>query len=346
MAERAARFYLLLGELARTTDHRAEVFLAHKDALLAHLRDFHDELQRYTPRLRDAVYAVEATGLDRLVEHAAEADERIFRSPAERLADWRGRWAGLRSWLAPPGADQASEADRLSEATMAAIGDVLSMLRRITEARRGGVSRESQLRHLAAWFAGVGSVPAAHTLFDVAFGLGTPRHVAVAFDDPEAIGTRQSWWDAPAVELSRTLVQSGRLPGQGNGRPARLDRQAGTATRLRREQLARERRLATAAAGLADTGLADTAERAGALDDDQTQVLLRLLDIALAARTAGGPRVPLVASAHGVRLTLSPAPGAFSTVTTNAGLLHVAGYTLRVAPAGHTVARQRVAVAG
>jgi len=28
---------------------RPEVFLAHKDALLAHLRDFHLELQRYTP---------------------------------------------------------------------------------------------------------------------------------------------------------------------------------------------------------------------------------------------------------------------------------------------------------
>ena len=51
IAERAARFYHMLGDLSRTNDARPEVFLAHKDALLAHLRDFHDELQRYTPRL-------------------------------------------------------------------------------------------------------------------------------------------------------------------------------------------------------------------------------------------------------------------------------------------------------
>lgn len=48
IAERAARFYHMLGDLGRTNDVRPEAFLAHKDALLAHLRDFHDELQRYT----------------------------------------------------------------------------------------------------------------------------------------------------------------------------------------------------------------------------------------------------------------------------------------------------------
>ncbi len=122
IAERAARFYHMLGDLGRTNDVRPEVFLAHKDALLAHLRDFHDELQRYTPRLRAAVHEVEATGLDRLIEAAAEADERLFHTPVQRLEDWRRRWAGLRSWLAPPGPEQPSEADRLSDATVAAIG--------------------------------------------------------------------------------------------------------------------------------------------------------------------------------------------------------------------------------
>src|SRR6266540_4542373 len=43
IAERAARFYHMLGDLSRTNDVRPETFLAHKDALLAHLRDFHDE---------------------------------------------------------------------------------------------------------------------------------------------------------------------------------------------------------------------------------------------------------------------------------------------------------------
>jgi uncharacterized protein (TIGR02677 family) len=335
VAERAARFYHMLSDLGRTHDVRPEVFLTHKDALLTHLRDFHDELQRYTPRLREAAHEVEATGIDRLIEAAAEVDERLFATPVERLEDWRRRWAGLRSWLAPPGADTPSEADRLSGATVAAIGDVLALLRRVTEARRGGVSRESQLRHLATWFTGAGSDAAAHALFDAVFSLGGPRHVGVTHDDPEAIATRLSWWDAPAVELSRTLVQSGRAPGQGNGRPARIERSDATRQYLRERQLADERRHVEAAATLAvaDAG-GDTV-----LDDEQAAVLRRLLDIALAARTAGRAGAPIGAAALGVRLTLTPTPGRFTTVVTKAGRLHLDGYALTIT----TAARTRVA---
>ena len=116
------------------------------------------------------------------------------------------------------------EADRLQQATVSAIGDVLALLRRVTEARRGGVSRESQLRHLAAWFAGCPSEGAAHALFDAVFALRTPRHVGIAHADPEAIPARRTWWEAPAVEVSRTLVETGRSPGPGRpaaGRPRR-----------------------------------------------------------------------------------------------------------------------------
>ncbi|MET8311439.1 MULTISPECIES: TIGR02677 family protein [unclassified Micromonospora] len=338
IAERAARFYHMLGDLGRTNDVRPEAFLAHKDALLAHLRDFHDELQRYTPRLREAVHEVEATGLERLVEAAAEADERLFHTPVERLEDWRRRWRGLRSWLAPSSPEQSSEADRLGDATIAAIGDVLALLRRVTEARRGGVSRESQLRHVAAWFTQVATQEAAHALFDVVFGLGAPRHVGVAHPDPEAIASRLSWWEAPAVELSRTLVATGRAPGQGRGRPARLDRGDDRRHRLRGDQLARERRLTDAAAVLAADGVT-TGHR---LDEPQAQVLLRLLDIALAARVGGAAAVPLAAAAHGVRLTLTPTPGRFSTVSTAAGQLHLDGYELRVTAAQHTAVRREL----
>ncbi|MEV6344046.1 TIGR02677 family protein [Actinoplanes sp. NPDC051851] len=331
VAERAARFYHMLGDLGRTHDVRPEVFLSHKDALLVHLRDFHDELQRYTPRLREAVLEVEETGLERMIEAAAEADERLFTTPVERLADWRRRWTGLRSWLAPAN-DRMSEADRLSGATMAAIGDVLALLRRVTEARRGGVSRESQLRHLAAWFTGAGSDGAAHAIFDVVFGLGAPRHAGVAYADPEAIASRLSWWEAPAVELSRSLVQSGRMPGQGNGRPARIDRSDAPRRALRERQVAEERRQAGAAAGLVG---------AEVLDDDQAAALRRLLDIALAARVAGRGEAPLAAAAFGVRLTLTPCPGRFTTVPTVSGRLHLDGYRLAVTPAEHTALGRR-----
>jgi len=325
IAERAARFYAMLSDLGRTNDTRPEVFLQHKDALITHLREFHDELQRYSPRLRAGVAEVEATGVDRLVEAAAEADDRPFRTPAERLDDWHRRWQGLRDWLGAPSAG-GSEAERLAQATVGAISDVLTLLRRVTEARRGGVSRESQLRHLAAWFMAVPDVEAAHALFAATFAIEGGRHVSVAYDDPESISTRRSWWEAPAVELSRTLVQTGREPGSRNDRPAKLERDAAKRRRLRQEQLAAEQRLATAASGLAagDGGVV--------LDEPQTAVLLRLLQAALTTRVAGRA-VPLSATAHGVRLTLAPSPGAVQTVVTKTGTLHIDGHRLTVSGA-------------
>lgn len=303
MAERAARFYLLLGELARTTDHRADVFLAHKDALLTHLREFHTELLRYSPRLHAATQAVAATGVERLLELAAEADDRLFRTPGERLADWRQRWVGMVAWF---GADQPpTESDRLQQATVAAISDVLAMLRRVTEARRGGVGRESQLRHFAAWFTNTPSEAAAHALYGAVFALREPRHVGIAHDDPEEIPTRRSWWEVPAVEVSRTLLETGRSPGPG--RPAAIERNAPARHRLREKQLAEVGERRAAAEELAAGGA-----HGRVLSEAETVVLLALLDRALSARVPVRAAVRASGSAHGVRLVLAPC-GAVTT---------------------------------
>jgi uncharacterized protein (TIGR02677 family) len=317
MAERAARFYLLLGDLSRTTDSSAEVFLAHKDALLAHLREFTSELARYTPKLAAALGEVEASGVDRMVAFAASVDERIFRSPAERLVDWRHRWDGLVHWFRA----NPSEAERLQAGTVSAIAGVLALLRRVTESRRGGVSRESQLRHLAAWFTGAASDEAAHALFAATFNLGAPRHVGVVHPDAELISTRRSWWEAPPVEISRTLVETGKPPSPGA--PARVERNDASRRRLRDAQVAEQQARRAAAAALADGGVFGRT-----LDEEETELLLGLLDIAL------GARVPVSGmtsgSAYGVKLTLSPHPES-STVDTVRGRLHLDRLTLTVA---------------
>lgn len=316
MAERAARFYLLLGDLSRTTDSSAEVFLAHKDALLAHLREFTSELARYTPKLAAALGEVEASGVDRMVTFAASVDERIFRSPAERLADWRHRWDGLVHWFRA----NPSEAERLQAGTVSAIAGVLALLRRVTESRRGGVSRESQLRHLAAWFTGAASDEAAHALFAATFNLGAPRHVGVVHPDAELISTRRSWWEAPPVEISRTLVETGKPPSPGA--PARVERNDASRRRLRDAQVAEQQARRAAATALASGVYGRT------LDEEETELLLALLDIAL------GARVPVSGmtsgSAYGVKLTLSPHPES-STVDTVRGRLHLDRLTLTVA---------------
>jgi uncharacterized protein (TIGR02677 family) len=318
MANRAARFYLMLGDLSRTNDTRPEIFLAHKDALLAHMREFTSELARYSPKLAAAIDEVEAGGVDRLVEHAAEADERIFTSPAERLADWYQRWSGLRAWFRSEG---VSESDRLQAGTVSAIAAVLALLRRVTEARRGGVSRESQLRHLAAWFTGVESDDAAHALFSCAFNLAVPRHVAVTHPDPELIPTRRSWWEAPPVEISRTLVETGKSPNPGV--PGRIERNDAARRRLRARQVA-EQQAGRAAATSLTAGIDGRT-----LDEEETRVLFSLLDLALSARVPVSGVAGTSGSAYGVRLTLHPHP-ASTTVETIRGRLHLDRLALRV----------------
>jgi uncharacterized protein (TIGR02677 family) len=341
MAQRAARFYLMLGDLARTNDTRPEVFLGHKDALLTHMREFHSELSRYAPLLADAVDSVNAEGAQRVAELAAEADDSIFRGPAERVAEWRHRWAGLVQWFGAGqhGASQAghaSEAERLQDATITGIANITALLRRVTEARRGGVSRESQLRHLAQWFTSLPADGDAHALFQVVFGLGAPRHVSVGYDDPDLIPGRVSWWEAEPVALARTLVRNGRV--QGLSGPGKIQRNDEARERLRAEQLKATAQRRTAAGQLASDGVYDRV-----LDEPETQALLRLLDVALTARVpvsrfigatgpAGGTSRSgslAAGSADGVRLTLRPAPGS-TTVRTVRGRLHLDGFQLEV----------------
>jgi hypothetical protein len=142
--------------------------------------------------------------------------------------------------------------------------------------------------------------------------------------------------------VPRTPVAAGRRPGRGTARPARIERAEPGRIQLRQRQLAQERRFTEAAARLAETPIG-----AQPLDQAQTDVLLRLLDIALAGRvatatTTGGTRlVPLVAAAHGVRLTLTPDPGRFTTVPTVGGALHLDGFRLSVTRVDDVPARHR-----
>ncbi|WP_330229970.1 TIGR02677 family protein [Nocardia sp. NBC_00508] len=326
LAARAAHFYLGLGDLVRTTEITPESFLAHKDALLAHMREFSLDLARFTPRLAAAIAEIEETGVEELIARAARCDERVLLSVAERQSDWQARWDGLRIWFVASGSGESAgptEAERLREATMSAIAAVLSLLRRVTETRRGGVSRESALRHLAAWFTAAPTTDGAHALFDAVFGLGKPRHLAMEHPDADVIPAMRSWWDAPPLEISRTLAETGRPPSAGA--PARIHRNDAGIRRLREAQLDAQRARAEAARSLAS---GDLHERV--LDERETEVLLRLLD---AASTAWVPVRGTVAgttgSDSGVTLTVSEHHGS-TVVRTTRGLLHLNNRALKI----------------
>nr|WP_245973530.1 TIGR02677 family protein [Rhodococcus wratislaviensis] len=322
MAGRAAQFYLTLGDLVRTTEITPETFMSHKDALLTHMREFSSDLSRYAPKLAAAIALVEDTGVETMVTRAAASDERVFLGIEEREADWRARWAGLTHWFVGSEAG-LSESERLREGTMSAIAAVLSLLRRVTETRKGGVSRESQLRHLAGWFAATPTEDAAHALFQAVFDLGRPRHLSMVHPDADIIPDTRSWWEAQPVEISRTLAETGRPPSPGL--PARVQRNEGSVRRLREEQLTAQRLRAAAAQSLARGGVYERE-----LDEAETDVLLSLLNAALTARVPVSGRVnSSTGSENGVKLTLSPHSES-TVVRTARGRLHLDGLQVSV----------------
>jgi uncharacterized protein (TIGR02677 family) len=326
MTQRAARFYLTLNDVARTTDVSPEVFLRYKHALLAHMSEFTAELERYAPRLADAVYEVEDSGVETLLERAAGADERPMMRPAARLEDWRRRWLGLRQWFVADGHGQ-TQAAQLQGATRTAISGVIALLRQVTESTRGGVSRTTQLRHLAAWVAGAPDEQAANALVSAAFDLRSVRHLSAAHDDADQISPRSTWWDAPGVEVSVSLFRHGKRPAPGGPQPVRTQR--GAHARLREKQLAERAADREAAEALLSHGPHDRV-----LNEAEIRAVLRLLSRALQARTAVAGRLRSgTGSSDVLTLRLVPNEGG-SRLRTGNGTLHLPGFALEIKPHG------------
>ncbi|WP_405735171.1 TIGR02677 family protein [Streptomyces sp. NBC_01537] len=326
MTRRAARFYLTLNDVARTTDISPETFLRHKHTLLAHMSDFSAELERYTPRLADAVREVEDSGIETMLERVAEADERPMMRPEARREDWRRRWIGLRQWFLADGTEE-SRAAQLQGATRAAISGVIALLRQVTESRRGGVSRTTQLRHLAAWVAGAPDERAANALMAAAFDLRSARHLAGAHDDGEQISSRSTWWDAPGVEVSISLFRHGKRPPPGGPQPVRSER--GARARLKEKQLAARAAEREAATGLLEQGAHDRV-----LDEAETRAVLKLLTRALEARTVVAGRLRSATGASDVMMMRLVPNQTGSKLRTVHGTLHLPGFALELTPAG------------
>ncbi|MFD6095275.1 TIGR02677 family protein [Nocardiopsis flavescens] len=324
MGRRSAQFHVTLGEILRSTDASPDTFLKYKNALLVHMTEFMAELDRYQPRLERAVREVEETGLTTLLARAADTDERLFMDRDERLDDWRRRWSALRGWFTTEGGAPARAAE-LHAATRSATSGVIALLRQLTEARRGGVNRSTQLRHLAQWVFDTPDDGAAHALMGAAFNVRSARHLGVAHEDDEQISPNATWWDAPGVEVSVTLFRSGKAPTAGVPKPVR--RNPNARAEIRRRQVADRAADRQAAARLAEEGAHDRV-----LDEVDTRVLLRLITRALESRAVvAGLLSSATGTDEGTLVRLVPSDTG-STVRTTRGLLHLPGMRLELAP--------------
>lgn len=340
LSDRAARFYLMIGELAQAHEARPELFLRHKDLLLSHLMDFLDELQRYRPRLAAAVAAVAATGEKELVERAASVDTAVFITSDEKRERWRSHWKGIERWFVGE-RGSPSTAERLDALTAHAIADLLALLRRVMHGRRGGVSRESQLQFLARWFVDAPSEADAHALFGAAFGMRSARHLAIPHNDVDAIPSGRSWWNALPVEVSATLRAHGKPPSPGRPGPLRDNSRA--RAELLEQQRARRAAEAAAAARLAEAGITGRI-----LGEDELALLLRLLDVGLQTRGGhvsgdGPPRQAQVLADGqllGVRIRLR-AHALGITIKTSQGRLKLPDAAVEVEPVSLPASRGR-----
>lgn len=325
LAERAARFYLMIGELARVEEARPEIFVRHKDLLLAHLREFHNELQRYAPLISAAVARVQATGEDAMIDLAAQADPAPFAAPAERAARWQEHWSGLVGWFVGR-PDVPPTVERLDARTTGAIADLAALLRQVVEARRSGISRDNQLRDLAAWCWSVASDAEAAALWSAAAGMRSARHLSIALADTDAVRADRSWWAAPPVEVSTMLRVRGQAPSPGRPAPIRDDGAAQAFGRAR--QLDARRAEAEAARRLVVPPIFGRP-----LDREETALLLRLLDRALHSRAVVSGRVHGAGTSAGVRLRLRPSRTG-SVVPTVDGNLLLPDVAIELEPTG------------
>ncbi len=289
LTEEANRF---MGDLARyTRGDRVEEdrFVLYKQAVLAYIGRFVEQLRRLAGEIASAVQAVAAAGADRLIAAAARSADLPPALPdtdpvAEWLDEQQARWAGVCAWFVGDAAGHRPTIERLADVAVDAVVELTRTLGRLNERRTRPVDRAADFRALARWFSRCGDDEEAHRLWHAAFGLHSARHFHLEEDDPDRTGALTSWWEAGPVEVPVRLRTRGSTSNAGRPSPAADHgrEKEWIAQRRRRERARLEAALARFAGrgplSFADLGSVDTAE----LD-----LLLALLDEALST-----PREP------------------------------------------------------
>ena len=232
-----------VGDLARTNETGAEVFLAHKDALLAHLREFSSELGRYAPLLAAAVADVAATGVEPLARARRRGRRTALPQPRRRGWPIGGSVGGHRR----TGSAEPRAAARPTGCRTPRSARSRRCWRCCAGSPRPAAAASAGRASCGIWPRGSVSPERRRRARAVPGGLrrsARPGTSPCVHPDPELIPTRRTWWEAPPVEVSRTLVETGRTPAlHGPGRHgSQRDRRAAAARRAGGSRQQAERR--------------------------------------------------------------------------------------------------------
>ncbi|KWX09799.1 hypothetical protein TR74_07440, partial [Carbonactinospora thermoautotrophica] len=214
----AANASAFMGSLQRMIDLQdvdEDAFLAYKDRLIHYLERFVSELVVKSYDIAATLRGFDDAQVDRLLRLAAEreaadaapdmaagGDDDLGGVIGNKLAEWRGRWSGLRSWFVGD-RTHPSQAALLRQRTRKAIPDLLATISVLVERHAGRSDRSADFRALARWFAQAPTEADTHRLWRAAFGLSSARHLTVGAADPgEDVPATTSWLDAPPVTVA------------------------------------------------------------------------------------------------------------------------------------------------
>ncbi|MDA0635979.1 TIGR02677 family protein [Nonomuraea sp. MCN248] len=324
----AANASAFIGGLQRTIDLQdiqEEAFLAYKDRLIAYLERFVSELVVKSFDIADKIRNLDK--VDDLLRLAAER-EAADAAPDEedpvclKLAEWRNRWSGLRSWFVGDRA-RPCQADLLRTRARQAIPDLLATISVLQERRAGRSDRSADFRALARWFAECPTEADAHRLWRAAFGLTSARHLTVEAEEPDGLPSATSWLEAPRTEISVRLRATGSYSRRGA--PSKVvDRSR------QREELATfvaaEREQTELARKRLATGRPALLSRLGELDPVEFRLFLRLLGDGLAA---GPGEVTARTSDGSLEMRLKPVDG-YAEIRTVDGVLRGPDHELTI----------------
>jgi len=325
------RAQVFIGSIQRTVDLHGiglDALLSYKDALINYLERFISELVVAQAHIAALLRDIEARGVNRLLDAAAQRDltDALEPTNADHEAarqTWRARWSGLAGWFLP-GQNRPAQAELLRARARAAIPALLQAVAEINERRLSRSDRAADLRQLARWFAACDSDADAHRLWRAAFGLSPARHLTVdqaTLDerDQRPVPPATPWTEAPPVHISPRLRRTGRTTRRGRVNDV-IDRsrEKTLLARLAAEEAAQ----VAAARRRLVTGGPIRLSALGPLDPHAFELFLDLLGAALAA--AADTRAPVVATTSDGTLEIRLTPtgdGAVAVIETRDGVL-------------------------
>jgi len=324
-----------IGKLERGTGLQA----ADARQLIVYGERFVGELVLAADNIGETVRDIEATGLERLLQAAAERTVRGgMEATSEGVAavckQWSSEWERFRNWfISQPG--RPSNAEMLRERARASMPALLSLIAGFNDRQIHRIDRSNDFRILARWFAEAGSDAEAHRLWRAVFGLSSARHLIIndaTLDDQEAEGVpaNTSWLDAPPLRISIRLRRYGGTSQTGSlsriiDRTAEKEKLAAAAHEEALSILNAQRRFGT--------GRRMRLSELEHLDTGEFEMFLDLLGEAVSARVFSTEAVEILSGDGCLKVRLEPTgDGREAMILTAEGMFSGADHWISIEP--------------